>query len=136
MNRFARPFGFYLTLTVLLAVGCSGSSSSSVEGTVTVDGQPLKDGAVSFIPIDPKAGGTSGAVVKDGKFTAEVPLGDMRVEFSAPKVVGKKKMYDTPESPTVDIIDELLPARYNKNSELKITVKKGSQKETFALTSK
>jgi hypothetical protein len=50
--------------------------------------------------------------------------------------VGKRKAYDTPDSPMVDIVEELIPARYNANSELKVTVKKGGQKETFALASK
>ena len=48
-------------------------------------------------------------------------------------MVGKRKAYDTPESPTVDIVEELIPARYNVNSELKVTVKKGSNAFTLEL---
>ena len=84
-----------------------------------------------LVPTDPTKGGTAGATIKDGKFTADVPVGELRVEISAPKVVGKRKAYDTPDSPTVDIVEDLIPARYNVNSELKVTVKKGGQKETF-----
>ncbi len=89
-----------LPLLVLLGIaGCSGSSSQGeVNGTVTLDGQPLKEGDVRFVPLDGKSQ-TASAKVTDGKFTATVSLGQMRVEFSAGKVIGKIKMYDTPNSP-------------------------------------
>jgi hypothetical protein len=125
-----------LPVAALLAAGCSDSPTRTLSGTVTLDGEPLKEGTVRFVPVDTKTGGTAGAAIKDGKFTAEVPLGELRVEISAPKVVGKRKAYDTPDSPMVDIVKELIPARYNVNSDLRVTIKKGGQKETFALVSK
>jgi hypothetical protein len=60
----------------------------------------------------------------------------MRVEFSAPKVIGRHKVYETPDSPMVDDVADLIPNRFNVQSELKITVRKGSQDETFPLMSK
>ncbi|HEX3150404.1 MAG TPA: hypothetical protein VHR66_20165 [Gemmataceae bacterium] len=136
MTHIARFVGFCLTVVAIVATGCQGGSTSTLTGTVTVDGQPLKDGAVRFIPLDPSKGGTAGAVIKDGTFTCQVPVGEMRVEFNGAKVVGKRKAYDTPDSPMVDIVEELLPAKYNTQSELKITIKGGSQKETWALVTK
>ena len=124
-----------LLALVAAAAGCSGDGPTTVHGTVTLNGEPLKEGTVRFVPVDPTAGGTAGAPIKDGKFTAEVPRGEMRVEISAPKVVGKRKMYDTPDSPEVDMVEELIPVRYNAQSDLKITVKSSGQKETFTLTS-
>ena len=122
-------------LALVVAAGCSGSGPATIDGTVTLNGEPLKEGSVRFVPVDATAGGTTGATIKDGKFSAEVPLGQMRVEISAPKVVGKRKMYETADSPEVDLVEELIPVRYNVQTELKITVKSGGQKETFALTS-
>jgi hypothetical protein len=131
--------GLLLCLPLLVlpgAAGCSGSSSrGTVNGAVTLDGQPLKEGVVRFVPADGKSQ-TASAAVTDGKFAAAVPVGEMRVEFSAPRVVGRHKAYDTPDSPVVDDVAELIPARYNVKSELKITVKRGSQDETFPLQSK
>jgi hypothetical protein len=116
--------------------GCGeGTSGGTVNGTVTLDGQPLKDGLVSFAPADGK-GQTADAKITDGKFTLKLPVGTMKVMISAPKVVGKKKMYDTPDAPSVDEIKELLPEKYNAQSKLTVTVKAGTQDETFALTSK
>jgi hypothetical protein len=123
-------------LLALLAAGCSGGGSTgTVNGTVTLDGQPLKEGVVKFIPADVKVHPVS-AAVKDGRFTITAPLGENRVEFSVSKVVGKIKMYDTPDSPTVDQTKEMLPDKFNVRSTLKSTVKGGSQDETYALSSK
>ena len=127
-----------LLLQVVLVgvVGCSGSSlQGTVNGTVTLDGMPLKEGDVRFVPADGKSQ-TASATIIDGQFTAQVPTGEMRVEISAPKVIGKRKMYDTPDSPVVDKVKELLPPRYNAKSELRLTVKSGVQDQTFALQSK
>jgi hypothetical protein len=96
---------------------------------------PLKEGDVRFVPADGKSQTTSAKII-DGEFTAQVPTGEMRVEISAPKVIGKRKMYDTPDSPVVDKVKELLPPRYNAKSELRLTVKSGVQEETFPLKSK
>lgn len=116
--------------------GCNGDApKGTVNGTVTLDGQPLNDGTVNFDPVDGKSQ-TASANIKDGKFTASVPLHTMKVSFSAPKILGKKKMYDTPDSPTVDEVGELIPEKYNVKSELKITVKSGIQEEKYDLTTK
>jgi hypothetical protein len=125
-----------LVLLALLGAGCSGlSAKGTVKGTVTLDGLPLKEGFVRFVPVDGKTQ-TETAPITDGKFTATVPLGEMQVEFSAPKVIRQRKVYDTPDSPLVDDVGELIPERYNVKSQLRITVKKGSQEETFPLKSK
>ena len=130
-----------ICLSLLLVVplgmlGCSdGPSKGTVNGTVTLDGQPLKEGVVNFEAVDGKSGSSS-ATIKDGAFTASVPAAEMKVMFSAPKVIGKKKMYDTPDSPTVDESVELIPAKYNVNTTFKLTVKSGSQSEKYELLSK
>jgi hypothetical protein len=135
MNPLIRSSIILLLLLVLLGIaGCGGGSAmGTVNGTVTFDGQPLKQGTVRFVPVDGKSP-TASANVTDGKFTVNVPTGEMRVEFSAPKATGRRtKMYDTPDSPVVEDTVELIPERYNVRSELKISVKKGSQDETFTL---
>ena len=76
------------------------------------------------------------SVFENLAFTAQVPPGAKRVEISAPKVVRKIKMYDTPDSPVVEETAELLPARYNVRSDLTMTVQRGSQEKRFELTSK
>jgi hypothetical protein len=116
--------------------GCAPEATTgTVTGEVTLDGQPLKQGLIRFVPVDGKTP-TADAAVTDGKFIATVPPGEKRVEISAAKVVRKIKMYDTPDSPVVDETAELLPARYNVRSELTMTVQKGTQEKRFELKSK
>jgi len=123
-------------LLSMLALGCSsGQGKSTVKGSVTLDGTPVAEGIISFVATD---GGvpTAEAKVTSGQYEAAVPPGDKRVEIRAAKVVGKQKMYDTADSPSVDIIEELLPRRYNVDSELKLTVGEGEQVRDFELASK
>lgn len=112
-----------LVLTVL--VGCSSDGGKgTVEGTVTFNSQPLEKGLIRFVPVD----GTSqpaDSTITGGKFSVIAPVGEFRVEITSPKVVGQTKMYDTPDSPTVDKIQEAIPPKYNTQTELKITVPKG-----------
>jgi hypothetical protein len=106
-----------------------------VSGTVTLDGLPLKSGLIRFNPADGQTA-SADATITDGQFTATVPIGEKQVWISAPKVVGKRKAYDTPDSPTVDIVQELLPAEYNATSNVKIVVTAGSQTAAYNLKSK
>ena len=125
-----------LCFALALLAGCdSQSAQGTVEGKVTLDGAPLKSGLIRFVPTDGQTP-TADATITDGSFRATVPPGEKRVSISAPKVVGTQKMYNTPDSPTVDKIEELLPARYNANSELVFKVEVGSQSHDFALQSK
>jgi len=101
---------------------------------VTLDGQPLKSGVIRFSPAD-GATATADSVVTDGKFSASVPPGDKKVSISAPKVTGTRRMYETPDSPTIDVTEELLPKRYNSQSELTLKVDAGPQTKDFALQS-
>ena len=127
---------FGLLLGLACADGCSSEAGkATVSGEVTLDGQPLKEGVIRFVPADGKSP-TADAAIVVGRFEATVPLGTKRVEISAPKVVGKRKMYDTPQSPWVDEVAELIPARYNVKSMLTAEVKKGPNDLSFDLKSK
>ena len=120
-------------IAVVLIVGCQrGPAKGLVKGSVTLDGKPLDAGIVRFVPIDGK-GAASTAPVAEGAFQLDVEIGPKKVEFSAPKVMGTYKVYDTPESPTANNVEELLPTRYNVATELTLEVKKGEQAASFEL---
>ena len=55
----------------------------------------------------------------------------MRVEITAPKVVGKRKAYDTSDSPLIDITKEMLPEKFNVKSELKKDLRAGRKRAEF-----
>jgi hypothetical protein len=126
-----------LLVCLVASAGCKGSEATTgtVTGEVTLDGQPLKTGLIRFVPADGKTP-TADATITDGKFTAVVPLGEKKVEISAPKVVGKTKMYDTPDSPVVDEVADIIPKQYNVRTTLTLTVQKGTQEKKFELKSR
>jgi len=120
---------------VLFAAGCSDPTVADVSGNVTVGGKPLAEGSVKFVPKDGKST-TAGGTVKDGRYSVRMSPGTMIVSFSAGKVIGKKKAYNTPDSPEIPITAEALPAKYNVKTELTLEVKPGSNSKDWALDEK
>ncbi len=130
MRAISRPIFVGLSLSFFV-FGCSQTPTDAVVvGEVLIDNAPLTKGTVRFIPTDGKLRPADAQIV-DGKFESRVSPGECRVEISAPKVTGKRKMYDTPDSPEVDEISELLPARFNTQSTLTMTVRPGRQEKRF-----
>ncbi|MEX0642866.1 MAG: hypothetical protein WD468_09210 [Pirellulales bacterium] len=120
-----------VVLIAILISGCSkGRPVGDVRGTVTVNGQPLSEGAVRFVPVNGDTP-TSGGIIRDGKFQVEVPIAKQRVEISA-NVVDEEK---TPPNPTDDqiVMKRLVPQRYNTNSDLTLDVVSGVNEPVFNL---
>ncbi len=127
---------FCMLSLLIFTVGCGPEPKTTpVSGTVTVDGEPAKSGSISFIPVDGMTAVTGG-VIEDGKYACEAPLGESKVEIRVPKVVGKKKLYDTPDSPVQELLAEALPEKYNEKSELRFTGVKGKNEKAFDLRTK
>ena len=79
-----------VTLILIAALAGCGDGSGVVKGTVTLDGQPVSNGGITFVKTE---GGLirEGAVIKDGSFEARMPPGKYRIELTGQKVVGKRK---------------------------------------------
>lgn len=132
----SRATGLVSLCIAALLIGCGPESKmTSVSGTVTVDGKAPESGAISFIPVDGMTA-TTGAVITQGKYESQAPLGESKVEIRIPKIVGKKKLYDTPDSPTQEIMEEVLPAKYNEATELRFSGEKGKNEKNFDLSTK
>jgi hypothetical protein len=137
MTTLAVRFYCCAPLMLIVLLGCStGPSTGTVTGEVTLDDQPIKDGRLTFIPVDGQ-GPTGGALIKDGKFVASgVPATKMKVQINGNRVKGKYKAFDTPESPWIDDVEEMVPQKFNFNSELTLDVKPGDQDVKYHLKSK
>lgn len=125
-----------LLALVLACLGCGkeeGPKAAQVSGKVTLDGTPLAEGSINFLPAD-GVGAPAGTNIVKGEYSVRVPLGAKRVEIRAPKVVGQKVAYEgDPNSPKIDLIEELVPARYNAASELKAVIAEGKNTADFPL---
>lgn len=118
-------------LATVLVVGCGGEDPfGELSGTVSYDGKPINDGAITFIPDN---GPTAGCVIKDGRYVAKVALGPTKVKISGSNLVGHKKVYDTPDSPVMPVMAEVVPAKYNQATELRYDVQPGKQTKDFDL---
>jgi hypothetical protein len=123
----------WLLISLALLPGCSGERKLvTVSGTVTLDGEPVESGAILFVPVDGQAQ-TTGGEIRHGRYSVQVPPGAMKVSLSAPKVVGRKKIYPTPNSPEMPVTVEALPARYNEQTELTIEVTQRGNRQDFRL---
>lgn len=82
MSRTSQRWICAVALTAVWTMaGCStGPAVGTVVGEVNFDGQPVKDGHVTFTPVDGK-GQTGGSPIVEGKFKAEqVPAVKMKIE--------------------------------------------------------
>jgi hypothetical protein len=127
--------GCLFALTLFALAGCTDRSMSEVRGTITVDGKAIEKGTIAFFPKDRKSQ-TTGGDIKDGAYSVQVPVGVMEVQISMPKVVGHKKLYDRPDSPSYPLTAEALPEKYNKKSVLQLDVAPGGVTKDWDLSSK
>ena len=129
-----------LTGLFLAAAGCGGSTRGAVQGRVTVNGAPLEEGEISFVPLDPRLGPTAGAPVRDGAYridAARGPVaGDYRVRVHAFRKTGRK-VWDgmgDDKAPAarktfVEEVEAFIPPRYNEQSELQVRIEGGKVNE-------
>ncbi len=120
-----------------LAVGCNSDvHRANLKGKVTLDDKPIEKGLVEFIPADGKTPSAKGGIIVNGEYSAEVVPGNVLVKITSPEVVGKRKMYDTPDSPLVDDVKERIPTKYNDETILKETIQSNQKELHFKLSSK
>jgi hypothetical protein len=122
-----------LLLSIPLSACSHGPPVGKISGEVTLDGSPLKEGNILFTPVDGQ-GQPTGDKITDGKFTVESPVGNMQVQITANEVIGQEPAYaGDPKSPMIQKLRELIPKRYNAQSELTLDVKPGPQTVKYEL---
>jgi predicted oxidoreductase len=124
-------FAFFLIGAFISIAGCGNPAPAGVSGTVKFEGKPLAGASISFIPADGSRS-SEGATDANGKyelrFSASLKgaiVGDHNVVIrTAPVEV---------DSESTEKIVERLPAKYNNATELKATLKSGTQVVDFDL---
>jgi hypothetical protein len=107
-------------LVPLLGIcGCGGGSGPiEISGTVTYAGEPIEKGNIGFTPADGQ-GPSAAALIEDGQYSVSIMPGPKLVRIEGLKVIGQKLFRESdPSSPMVDVVEHIVPARYNENSGL------------------
>lgn len=119
-----------------LSAGCnqavnSNYQSARLEGEVTVDGQPIEDGTVQFVPANLADGPITQAMIMKGRYVAnKVPLGKVTAILHAnPPAPPTQVTSDYQPPKTVGI-----PSRYK--SGFPIEVKENKADQDFPMSSK
>ncbi|HTN77877.1 MAG TPA: hypothetical protein VL096_21615 [Pirellulaceae bacterium] len=125
-------------LAMVSFTGCGDSGAVNqvkVSGKITMDGTPLETGVVSFMPADGK-GASAGATIANGQYSALVAPGLKKVSIYAEKVVGQQpRDPQDPAGEKTDVVQQLVPKKYNDNSQLQLDVPAtGNNAADFALT--
>jgi len=118
-----------------MLMGC-GNEKSSVSGTVTFDGEPVKNGSITFVKPEGELV-REGAVIRDGAFQASLPPGEYKIELAAQKVTGKRtqKGFDGKDE-EVEETKELFPERYNTKTTLTRKINRGANTVNLNATTK
>ena len=142
MNRL--PVFVGLGVVLALLNGCGGAREYTGEqrfplsGKVTVDGEPMASGVISFLPQE-KGGRVSGGPIKDGTYAVAEAMGPnagkYRVEIRWNKPTGRR-VKDAYGEEIMDEYKEGLPAKYHSSSELTAEVSAKQTKFDFDLNTK
>jgi len=138
VSRLAIFERFGICLCWLLPLlGCGAGAGAGVSGTVTLDGSPLDDATVTFVPTSGGQRQAAWATTKNGQYAIVAKdglgTGEFRVEIRALRATdGKTNQND----PTLITAKEAVPSKYNGRSELKTEIKPGPNVANFDLKSK
>jgi hypothetical protein len=107
-------------LGMIVLVGCStGPRTYKVKGTVTLDGQPLPEGDIIFMPDDKDQHPEPGRIT-NGRFELMAREGKKHVQISGSKIIPGSKVRGAGGEP---VAQEYIPKRYNSATELTYEVK-------------
>ena len=123
-RKINNPFVCWCVAGIFLLVlaGCGpGNGRQNLEGTVTLDGEPLAKGSIAFRPTAGTQSPTAGGRIVNGEFSISpekgLSAGTFRVEITASRKTGRKVM-DPVRRIEVDEMEQVIPQRYNRQSEL------------------
>lgn len=126
-------------LAALVALqGCSeptGPQTMRVWGDVTYDGKPVEEGSIDFVSTDGAA--PAQAPIKAGHYDLPAELGPVAEKSYLVQVNALKKSGKTIQNmmgdgePTMEVLVNTIPAKYNVKSDLKVSVSSDSSKNQF-----
>jgi hypothetical protein len=121
----------------LVGLGCSSDSDRSrVKGVVSYNGEPVDDGGIAFLPEDGGAAQfrATGEIL-DGHYDLDDKRGPAPGKYKVEIFWNKKtgRQIKGASGATRDERSQVLPAKFNTNTELKVEVKSGTNTLDFDL---
>ena len=144
----SRSFSILLAFALLAvpAIGCgtrSGPMRASVEGQVSVDGEPIEMGSITFTPAEGTSGPIAGGPIERGRYRitkgSGPVVGRQLVSIRGLKKSGRQVPVTAgAELPSGGLVEELIPAvppQYNDHTTLVREIVRGHQVVDFPLRS-
>ena len=142
MKSVVRGVAVFLPACALLLSGCgeSGPPRADAHGKVMVDGEPVAEGAIIFIPVEGVSGPPTQLDIKEGVYSTvqrgkRIVVGTSSVYISGVKTTGRK-VRDSSSGELNDEYVEIVPRKYNEQSELQVEVQEGDNTFDFELEGK
>ncbi|MEW4563718.1 carboxypeptidase-like regulatory domain-containing protein [Bremerella sp. JC770] len=142
MNFILNQWQQYVPLLGVLAIAAAGCGQPTydgigeVQGTVTLDGQAYPNALITFSPV---GGGrpSNGLTDEQGNYQLIYIRTQKGAEAGrhSVKIMTMPAKHEGPGMRPATAPKELLPARYNKRTELNATVEEGPNTIDFALES-
>jgi hypothetical protein len=118
-----------LAIALILLSGCGGADPlgrQAISGTVTLNGQPVDNGAIAFEPLDLQKGVGSGANIVGGKYSIPqqqgLTPGKYLVRISSADRSQAEPVEEMPGEAPKMMAKERIPAHWNLKSEQQIEV--------------
>ncbi|TWT32817.1 hypothetical protein [Blastopirellula retiformator] len=110
-----------LSALAIFLIGCGKPAPNIVSGSVTMNGTPVEQGEIMFLPTDGKGVVAAGPIV-NGSFSMECQPGDKSVKITATKEQGI-----APDG--LPNYVSYIPAKYNTQTTLNAKVADGNNDE-------
>jgi hypothetical protein len=140
-RKIARFCAVGLLIAICVGCGKKGPQRAAVSGHVTLDGQPINEGVIQFLPVEGTVGPETGGIITNGQYDISHERGPIvgrsRIELRASKKTGGK-IQDPTGRPGVltDEYKEMFPSGSNTNSALVREIKDEPNKLDFDIRTK
>ncbi len=133
-NRWCRLLASIAGCVVWIAtLGCADDGMVQVAGTVSMNGQPIAQGTIGFIPADMQ-GATAETVIEDGSYSVRIPRGEKNVVIHGYEKVGERFPWGK-DNPPADVLKEIVPKEFNEGSTLTFSANANDSEANFELKS-
>lgn len=125
-----------VALLAVVVGGCGGNDGlGRVTGRITLDGQPLENAIVKFVPTVEGGSTSFGRTDSNGEYSMEFSRSQVGASLGVNEVVISTADQMADDNDQIVNVRERVPARYNANSQLTFDVQPGKNTADFQLES-